>query len=136
MAKPSSRKKSKPVSKRTASSKTSAKASAGSGSKSQWVYTFGGGKAQGRSGMKDLLGGKGANLAEMANLGLPVPPGFTITTALCCHYYANNQTYPKDLETQVDAGLAHIAKVTGRRFGDRDNPLLVSVRSGARASMP
>jgi pyruvate,orthophosphate dikinase len=104
--------------------------------KGQWVYVFGGGKAQGRSGMKDLLGGKGANLAEMANLGLPVPPGFTITTAVCTHYYANKQKYPKDLERQLDAGLAHVARITGRRFGDRDNPLLVSVRSGARASMP
>ena len=104
--------------------------------KGQWVYAFGGGKAQGRSGMKDLLGGKGANLAEMANLGLPVPPGFTITTAVCTHYYANAKKYPKDLEKQVDAGLAHIARITGRKFGDRDNPLLVSVRSGARASMP
>src|SRR5258708_11855370 len=102
----------------------------------QWVYTFGGGKAQGRSGMKELLGGKGANLAEMANLGLPVPPGFTITTAVCTHYYANNNSYPKQLEKQVDAGLAHIAKITGRQFGDPANPLLVSVRSGARASMP
>ena len=81
----------------------------------QWVYTFGGGKAQGRSGMKDLLGGKGANLAEMANLGLPVPPGFTITTAVCTHYYANDKKYPKELEKQVDAGLAHIAKITGRQ---------------------
>jgi len=106
------------------------------GPKGQWVYTFGGGKAQGRSGMKDLLGGKGANLAEMANLGLPVPPGFTITTAVCTHYYANAQKYPRELEKQIDAGLAHIARVTGRRFGDRANPLLVSVRSGARASMP
>src|SRR6185436_6935102 len=104
--------------------------------KGQWVYLFGGGKAQGRSGMKDLLGGKGANLAEMANLGLPVPPGFTITTAVCTHYYANAQKYPKELEKQVDAGLAHIARITGRQFGDRANPLLVSVRSGARASMP
>src|SRR5215212_5169980 len=136
MAKPSSRKKSKPVPKRKASAKSGAKASVGIGSKGQWVYLFGGGKAQGRSGMKDLLGGKGANLAEMANLGLPVPPGFTITTALCAHYYANAQKYPKDLEKQVDAGLEHIARVTGRRFGDRTNPLLVSVRSGARASMP
>ena len=102
----------------------------------QWVYIFGGGKAQGRSGMKDLLGGKGANLAEMANLGLPVPPGFTITTAVCTHYYANDRKYPKDLEKQVDAGLAHVARITGRRFGVRFNPLLVSVRSGARASMP
>ena len=86
--------------------------------------------------MKDLLGGKGANLAEMANLGLPVPPGFTITTAVCTHYYANDKKYPKELERQVDAGLAHIAKITGRLFGDAANPLLVSVRSGARASMP
>ena len=86
--------------------------------------------------MKDLLGGKGANLAEMANLGLPVPPGFTITTAVCTHYYANAKKYPKDLEKQVDAGLAQIARITGKKFGDRANPLLVSVRSGARASMP
>ncbi|MEA2980222.1 MAG: pyruvate, orthophosphate dikinase, partial [Alphaproteobacteria bacterium] len=132
-----------PKSKARKSAKTRAKpagraaASAGkSGPKGQWVYTFGGGKAQGRSGMKDLLGGKGANLAEMANLGLPVPPGFTITTAVCTHYYANDKKYPKDLERQVDAGLAHVARITGRRFGDRANPLLVSVRSGARASMP
>jgi pyruvate,orthophosphate dikinase len=136
MAKPSSGKKNKPMPKRKAPSKNKAKASARTGSKGQWVYTFGGGKAQGRSGMKDLLGGKGANLAEMANLGLPVPPGFTITTAVCTHYYANAQKYPKELEKQVDAGLAHIARVTGRRFGDRANPLLLSVRSGARASMP
>jgi pyruvate,orthophosphate dikinase len=86
--------------------------------------------------MKELLGGKGANLAEMANLGLPVPPGFTITTAVCTHYYANKQSYPKELRAQVDAGLTHIARITGKRFGDRANPLLVSVRSGARASMP
>src|SRR5947208_5179094 len=116
--------------------KKSAKPAGKAAAKGQWVYMFGGGKAQGRSGMKDLLGGKGANLAEMANLGLPVPPGFTITTAVCTHYYANARKYPKDLEKQVDAGLAHIARVTGRRFGDRANPLLVSVRSGARASMP
>src|SRR6187549_2953747 len=106
------------------------------GKAGQWVYIFGAGKAQGRSGMKDLLGGKGANLAEMANLGLPVPPGFTITTAVCTHYYANSQKYPKELEKQVDLGLAHVARITGRQFGDRANPLLVSVRSGARASMP
>jgi len=134
MARPSSRKKTKPVPKRKPSSKAAGKPK--SGPKGQWVYAFGGGRAQGRAGMKDLLGGKGANLAEMANLGLPVPPGFTITTAVCTHYYANKQTYPKDLEKQVDSGLAHIAKITGRRFGDRANPLLVSVRSGARASMP
>jgi pyruvate,orthophosphate dikinase len=102
----------------------------------RWVYAFGGGKAEGRANMRDLLGGKGAGLAEMANLGLPVPPGFTITTAVCTHYYANGNSYPKDLHKQVDAGLAHIARITGRRFGDAGNPLLVSVRSGARASMP
>src|SRR5689334_15364077 len=136
MAKPSSGKKSKRVPKRKAPAKSSAKTSARAGGKGQWVYIFGGGKAQGRSGMKDLLGGKGANLAEMANLGLPVPPGFTITTAVCTHYYANARKYPKDLEKQVDAGLAHIARITGRKFGDASNPLLVSVRSGARASMP
>jgi pyruvate,orthophosphate dikinase len=116
--------------------RAAAKKAAPKRGKSQWVYVFGGGKAQGRSDMKDLLGGKGANLAEMANLGLPVPPGFTITTAVCTHYYANDNKYPKELQAQVEAGLAHIARVTGRTFGDRANPLLVSVRSGARASMP
>jgi pyruvate,orthophosphate dikinase len=102
----------------------------------KWVYCFGGGKAEGRSGMRDLLGGKGANLAEMANLGLPVPPGFTITTAVCTQFYANDKQYPKMLHSQVESGLGHIARFTGKNFGDRENPLLVSVRSGARASMP
>src|ERR1051325_11577972 len=125
--------KSKP---RTASKKPAKAASKPAAKSGQWVYSFGGGKAQGRSEMKNLLGGKGANLAEMANLGLPVPPGFTITTAVCTHYYANGNKYPKDLEKQVDLGLAHIARITGRKFGDPGNPLLVSVRSGARASMP
>src|SRR5712691_3122857 len=104
--------------------------------KAKWVYTFGDGKAEGRADMRDLLGGKGAGLAEMANLGLPVPPGFTITTEVCTHYYANNKSYPRELADDVAAGLAHIARVTGRRFGDPTEPLLVSVRSGARASMP
>ena len=104
--------------------------------KAKWVYSFGDGKAEGRAQMRNLLGGKGAGLAEMANLGLPVPPGFTITTEVCTHYYANGNAYPKDLERQVEAGLAHIARITGKNFGDRVNPLLVSVRSGARASMP
>jgi pyruvate,orthophosphate dikinase len=102
----------------------------------KWVYCFGGGKAEGRAAMRDLLGGKGANLAEMANLGLPVPPGFTITTAVCAFYYAHDRTYPATLARQVESGLEHIARVTGKRFGDRENPLLISVRSGARASMP
>jgi pyruvate, orthophosphate dikinase len=102
----------------------------------QWVYAFGGGKAEGRSDMRNLLGGKGAGLAEMANLGLPVPPGFTITTEVCTHYYANGNSYPKELQAQVERALAEVGRLTGRTFGDKNNPLLVSVRSGARASMP
>ncbi|WP_420134056.1 pyruvate, phosphate dikinase, partial [Rhodopseudomonas sp.] len=102
----------------------------------KWVYTFGDGKADGKSSMRDLLGGKGANLAEMANLGLPVPPGFTIPTSVCTYFYANGKTYPKELKTQVERALEHVGKLTGKRFGDATNPLLVSVRSGARASMP
>src|SRR4051812_5568545 len=109
-----------------------AKASA----KGKWVYRFGNGKAEGRPGMRDLLGGKGAGLAEMANLGLPVPPGFTITTAVCTEFYANNKRYPDGLRAQVDAALLEIGRITGKGFGDGTNPLLVSVRSGARASMP
>jgi len=102
----------------------------------KWVYTFGDGKAEGESGMRNLLGGKGANLAEMSNLGLPVPPGFTITTELCTHYYDHGKTYPVELEAQVASALVHVGELTGKRFGDANNPLLVSVRSGARASMP
>ena len=104
--------------------------------KTQWVYAFGGGGADGDASMKNLLGGKGANLAEMSSLGLPVPPGFTITTECCTHYYSSGNTYPADLEGQVAAGLARVEELTGKRFGDASNPLLVSVRSGARASMP
>ncbi|AMW35410.1 pyruvate, phosphate dikinase [Haematospirillum jordaniae] len=103
---------------------------------SKWVYMFGGGRTEGRAGMKDLLGGKGANLAEMAAIGLPVPPGFTITTDVCTFYYANGRTYPAGLEDAIEAGVAHIASVMGASFGDRKQPLLLSVRSGARASMP
>ena len=102
----------------------------------QWVYGFGGGSADGDASMKNLLGGKGANLAEMSSLGLPVPPGFTITTEACVHYYSNGKTYPDGLEAQVEAGLAKVEQITRKRFGDAANPLLVSVRSGARASMP
>src|SRR5690348_16912294 len=104
--------------------------------KTRWVYAFGGGKADGDASMKDLLGGKGANLAEMSALGLPVPPGFTITTEACTHYYANANSYPADLKDQVAAGLKVVEQITGKAFGDAANPLLVSVRSGARASMP
>ena len=102
----------------------------------QWVYGFGGGSADGDASMKNLLGGKGANLAEMSSLGLPVPPGFTITTEACVHYYSNGQTYPDALAGQVAAGLKTVEAVVGKTFGDAKNPLLVSVRSGARASMP
>src|ERR1043165_623733 len=102
----------------------------------KWVFSFGDGRAEGKSGMRNLLGGKGAGLAEMANLGLPVPPGFTITTEVCTHYYANGNAYPQELTGQVERALAEVGRLTGRTFGDKSNPLLVSVRSGARASMP
>ncbi|MFL5034826.1 MAG: pyruvate, phosphate dikinase [Microvirga sp.] len=102
----------------------------------KWVYTFGDGKAEGESAMRELLGGKGANLAEMANLGLPVPPGFTITTEVCTYYYDHGRTYPPELKEEVARALAHVGKIAGKTFGDARNPLLVSVRSGARASMP
>ncbi len=102
----------------------------------QWVYGFGGGSAEGSAAMKNLLGGKGANLAEMSALGLPVPPGFTITTEACNHFYAEGKRYPEGLEAQVAEGLKKVEAITGKAFGDAANPLLVSVRSGARASMP
>ncbi|RJQ18928.1 MAG: pyruvate, phosphate dikinase [Nitrospiraceae bacterium] len=105
----------------------------------KYVYFFGGGKADGNASMKNLLGGKGANLAEMAGhplLKLPVPPGFTITTEVCTLYYANNRKYPKELKPQVETALASVEKIIGKKFGDPKDPLLVSVRSGARSSMP
>src|SRR3979409_2408896 len=102
----------------------------------KWVFPFGDGKAEGKASMRDLLGGKGANLAEMANLGLPVPPGFTIPTSVCTYFYAHDKTYPKELKAQVEKALDHVGKLTGKAFGDKKNPLLVSVRSGGRASMP
>jgi pyruvate,orthophosphate dikinase len=102
----------------------------------KWVYTFGDNQAEGRADMRNLLGGKGANLAEMASLGLPVPAGFTITTEVCTHYYANGKSFPAELKEQVAAGIVFIEKSLGAKFGDVVNPLLVSVRSGARASMP
>ena len=95
----------------------------------KWVYAFGGGNAEGRADMKNLLGGKGANLAEMSSLGLPVPPGFTITTEVCTHFYANGKSYPKDLREQVEAALKKVETTIGAKFGDAANPLLVSVRS-------
>ncbi len=105
----------------------------------KYVYSFGGGKADGNESMKNLLGGKGANLAEMAGhpaLRLPVPPGFTVTTEVCTYYYDHKRTYPKELKAQVQKALAQVEKLMGKKFGDAANPLLVSVRSGARRSMP
>ena len=126
----------KPKTAPRAVSKASASAAGVSATKGKWVYSFGGGKAEGKPNMRNLLGGKGAGLAEMASLGLPVPPGFTITTEVCTYYYANKQQYPAALRQQVAKALAQVGKITGKVFGDKDNPLLVSVRSGARASMP
>jgi len=102
----------------------------------KWVYAFGDGAAEGRAEMKNLLGGKGANLAEMSNLGLPVPPGFTITTEVCTHFTTEGGKYPPDLRAAVEAAVAHIGKLAGCVLGDAEKPLLVSVRSGARVSMP
>ncbi|HVB68679.1 MAG TPA: pyruvate, phosphate dikinase [Acetobacteraceae bacterium] len=104
--------------------------------KTQWVYSFGAGHNEGSAAMRDLLGGKGANLAEMASIGLPVPPGFTITTEVCTAFYDNDRRYPPELEGQVRTALARVENSVGRRFGDQHKPLLVSVRSGARVSMP
>ncbi len=103
---------------------------------SRWVYGFGDGDAEGNASLQDILGGKGANLAEMCTLGLPVPPGLTITTEVCSHFYANDRNFPDGLAGQVEAGVARIGELTGRRFGDPARPLLLSVRSGARVSMP
>ena len=103
---------------------------------SKYVYFFGGNQTEGNAKMKDLLGGKGANLAEMANLGIPVPPGFTITTEVCTYYYKNNKSYPKELEDQVLDAIKKVESLLNKKFGDKENPLLFSVRSGARVSMP
>jgi len=107
-----------------------------SANEKKYVYYFGAGKAEGTAEMKNLLGGKGANLAEMVNIGLPVPAGFTITTEVCTYYQQNKKSYPKELKKQVTDSLKATEKTMGAIFGDRSNPLLVSVRSGARASMP
>ena len=102
----------------------------------KYVYFFGGGQADGRAEMKNLLGGKGANLAEMTSIGLPVPPGFTISTEVCTEFYKNNRNHPTSLAAEVSANLKEVEKLMGKKFGDAQNPLLLSVRSGARASMP
>src|SRR6202171_2297714 len=102
----------------------------------KYVYLFGNKKADGDGSMKPLLGGKGANLAEMTRIGLPVPPGFTITTEVCTYFYDHKRTYPPELDAQVEPALARIEKAVDKRLGDKERPLLVSVRSGARDSMP
>ncbi|WP_041802193.1 pyruvate, phosphate dikinase [Rhodopseudomonas palustris] len=119
-----------------AASKAPAKKPAADAFANKWVFSFGDGKAEGNASLRNLLGGKGANLAEMANLGLPVPPGFTIPTTVCSYFYAHDKSYPKELASLVDKALATVGKITGKGFGDAKNPLLVSVRSGGRASMP
>src|SRR6201995_242788 len=126
----------KPVAAKTKAAKAKTVAAPASVKAGKWVFTFGDGKAEGKAELRDLLGGKGANLAEMANLGLPVPPGFTIPTSVCTYFYAHEKTYPKELKAQVEKALDHVGKLTGKSFGDSRNPLLVSVRSGGRASMP
>ncbi|NVN87337.1 MAG: pyruvate, phosphate dikinase [Rhodopseudomonas sp.] len=138
VAKPVKKSAAKPIAKpvKAVATKAAAVKAVSAPKPGQWVYTFGDGKAEGKAAMRDLLGGKGANLAEMANLGLPVPPGFTIPTSVCTYFYANDKTYPKELKTQVEKALAHVGKLAGKGFGDAKNPLLVSVRSGGRASMP
>ena len=102
----------------------------------KYVYFFGKGRAEGKAEMKNLLGGKGANLAEMTNIGLPVPSGFTMSTEVCTYYYQNKNTYPRSLTGEVKAALKKMEAAMKAKFGDQKNPLLVSVRSGARASMP
>src|ERR671916_2531204 len=102
----------------------------------RYVYRFGGGASDGEAGNKNLLGGKGGNLAEMASIGLPVPPGFTISTEMCTRYYEEGESFPDSLREEVANGIAHIEGITGKSFGDASDPLLVSVRSGARVSMP
>src|SRR5579884_2909436 len=102
----------------------------------KYVFYFGDGHADGNAKMKDILGGKGAGLAEMTNIGVPVPPGFTISTEVCTYFYAHNKSYPPELKKVVEENLARVEKSAGKKFGDPKKPLLVSVRSGARASMP
>src|SRR2546429_8341593 len=122
---------------RTRSTSKMRAAAAGKKTKTpRYVYYFGDGHADGAGSMKPLLGGKGANLHEMTRIGLPVPPGFTMTTEVCSYFYAHNRTYPPELKASVATALAKVEKSVDRKFADKDRPLLVSVRSGARDSMP
>ncbi len=102
----------------------------------KYIYTFSEEKTEGNASMRNLLGGKGANLAEMCNIGIPVPPGFTMSTEVCKYYYAHDNKLPDNFAEEVNASLSKIEKILGKKFGDEKNPLLVSVRSGARSSMP
>ncbi len=121
----------KPAAKKKAAKRTAAKKN------TKYVYTWGAGKADGHGKMKELLGGKGANLAEMTLIGLPVPAGFTISTEVCTYYYDHKRTYPKSLRAEMEAGVANMEKIMGTKFGDANGfPLLLAVRSGARQSMP
>jgi pyruvate,orthophosphate dikinase len=120
-----------------ASKNKPAKPAKAAGKSTKYVYTWGDGKADGNGSMKALLGGKGANLAEMSRIGLPVPPGFTATTEVCTYFYANKKSYPAVLQSQMEAGVKNMEKIMGCKFGDtKGMPLLVAVRSGARDSMP
>ena len=114
----------------------SSKAKKASSKAPKYVYSFGNGKADGNGKMKSLLGGKGANLAEMTRIRLPVPPGFTISTEVCTYYYDHKRTYPHALEKQIDEAIQKLETAMGKKFGDQKDPLLVAVRSGARDSMP
>src|ERR1700751_6188203 len=126
----------KPSSKKVSTKVIRSTQKAKSSKKTRYVYYFGDGKADGEGKMKPLLGGKGANLAEMTRIGLPVPPGFTITTEVCTYYYETKRSYPKELQAQVEAGIPNREKTLGNKFGTLNKPLLVAVRSGARDSMP
>src|SRR6195256_6970941 len=126
----------KPLSKKVSAKPVKPAEKAKPSKKPKYVYYFSDGKADGNGSMKPLLGGKGANLHEMTRIGLPVPPGFTITTEVCTYFYDNKKQYPPELEAQVASALAKIEKSVSKKLGDRANPLLLSVRSGARDSMP
>src|SRR5438552_10726466 len=126
----------KPTSKKVSTKPIKATQKAKSSKKPGYVYYFGDGRADGAGNMKPLLGGKGANLAEMTRIGLPVPPGLTITTEVCTYFYEHRRTYPPQLEAQVTAALTKVEKSVDKKLGDKERPLLVSVRSGARDSMP
>ena len=128
--------KKKPVRKATSKARRKPVAKPKRKAAARYVYSFGGGRADGSAKMKNTLGGKGAGLAEMAGLGIPVPAGFTITTEVCTYFSTHDRKYPKDLPKQVDSAMAKVEQIMGAKFGDVENPLLVSVRSGARQSMP